>query len=79
MSSTEAWGLCNDDSLKTETMELCSDDYIIIPFFHESCYFRCLCRGCVVILLAQFFHLLVNIQPLSMMSLLHTIYRLFYY
>lgn len=55
MSFTEAWGLCYDDSLKTETMELCIDDYIIISFFHGSCYFRCLHRDCVVILLAHFF------------------------
>ena len=46
MPSTEAWGLCDDGSLKAATMELCSDDYIIISFFHETCYLRCLCGDC---------------------------------
>ena len=55
MSSTEAWGLCNNDSLKIETMEMCSDDYIIISFFHESCYFRCFSGDNVVILVAHFY------------------------
>ena len=55
MSCTEAWGLCDDDSLKTETMELCSDDYITISFVHESCYFRCLRGHCVLRLLAHFY------------------------
>ena len=55
MPSTEAWGLCDDDSLKTETMELCSDDYITISFVHESCYFRCLGGHCVLRLLAHFY------------------------
>jgi hypothetical protein len=73
MLSTKAWGLCNDDIFYTETMELCSDDYIIIASFHESCYFRWLCGDNVIILVAHFIHLLVNMHPLSMMSLLHTI------
>ena len=47
--------MCSDDSLKTETMELCSDDYIIISFFHESCYFRCFSGDNVVILVAHFY------------------------
>jgi len=76
MLSTEAWGLCNDYLFYIETMELCSDDYIIIASFHKSCYFRWLCGDHVVI---HFIHLLINIHPLSMMYLLRTIYRLFYY
>jgi hypothetical protein len=61
-------------------MELCSDDYMIISFFHECSYFWCLCRDNIVILVAHFFlHLLVTIHLLSVMPLLHTIYWLFYY
>ena len=72
MLSTKAWGWCNDDLFKTETMEFCSDEYIVISFFNESC-------NNVVLLVAHFIHLLVSIHPLSMMSLLHTIHRFFYY
>jgi len=46
MPSTEAWGLCDDGSLKTETMEFYCDDYIIISFFNETSYLRCLCGDC---------------------------------
>jgi hypothetical protein len=53
-------------------MKLCSDEYIVISFFDESC-------DSVVLLVAHFIHLLVSIHPLSMMSSLHTIYRFLYY
>ena len=72
MLSTEAWGWCDDDLFKTETVEFCSDEYIVISFFNESC-------DNVVPLVAHFIHLLVSIHPLSMMSLLHKIYRFSYY
>ena len=72
MLSTEAWGWCNYDLFKTETMEFCSDEYIVISFFNESC-------DNVLPLVAHFIHLLVSIHPLSMMSLLHKIYRFSYY
>ena len=72
MLSTEAWGWCNYDLFKAETMEFYSDEYIVISFFNESC-------DNVVLLVAHFIHLLVSIHPLSMMSLLHKIYRFFYY
>lgn len=79
MLFTEAWGWCNDDLFSTETMELCNDDYIVISFFNESCYFGWLHGADVLLLLAHFIHFLFTIHPLSMMSLLHKIYRFFYY
>ena len=51
-------------------------NYFILPWillFSMPLWWLCRYNTCT------FIHLLVSIYPLSMMSLLHTIYRLFYY